>query len=38
MVEDSDKTEELDMLDWHDMIDDFEHTLPLPCQVINSIF
>lgn len=33
MVEDSDKTEELDMLDWYDMIDDFEHTLQLPCQI-----
>lgn len=33
MVEDSDKTEELDMLDWYDMIDDFEHKLQLPCQI-----
>ena len=21
------------MLDWYDMIDDFEHTLQLPCQI-----
>lgn len=33
MVEDSNKTEELDMLDWYDMIDDFESNLQLPCQI-----
>lgn len=33
MVEDSEVTEELDMLDWYDMIDDFESHLHIPCQI-----